>query len=210
MYMYRNSLAIVLSAFYYNNLSSDPLTFSAQKFFVYLFIFSDCKKSSYIWKFEEGVKIHPDQAFSANPKNISKDNFLDYIQMLTPRWPYVYMYLHLISAIFILNAHEQFVLFLCNTSHEMLLRMLFMCFWLTLYINVYDLYKHLVVNQLVFTCYLLQNSNTWEMSLKYGIFFLMLSRKCCAYNSSLFSVLLQCTCQTDIPWRFKGITWTQF
>lgn len=137
----------------------------------FLFIFSDCKKSSYIWKFEEGVKIHPDQAFSANPKNISKDNFLDYIQMLTPRWPYVYMYLHLISAIFILNAHEQFVLFLCNTIHEMLLRMLFMCFWLTLYINVYDLYKHLVVNQLVFTCYLLQNSNTWEMSLKYGIFF---------------------------------------
>lgn len=86
----------------------------------------------------------------------------------------------------------------------------YLCFWLTLYINVYDLYKHLVVNQLVFTCYLLQNSNTWEMSLKYGIFFLMLSRKCCAYNSSLFSVLLQCTCQIDIPWRFKGITWTQF
>lgn len=46
---------------------------------------SDCKKSSYIWKFEEGVKIHPDQTFSANPHRISKDNFLDYINMLTPR-----------------------------------------------------------------------------------------------------------------------------
>lgn len=46
---------------------------------------SDCKKSSYLWKFEEGVKIHPNQAFSANPKKISKDNFLDYIQMLSPR-----------------------------------------------------------------------------------------------------------------------------
>ncbi|XP_056022485.1 cap-specific mRNA (nucleoside-2'-O-)-methyltransferase 1-like isoform X2 [Ostrea edulis] len=46
---------------------------------------SDCKKSSYIWKFEEGVKIHSDQTFSANPKKISRDNFLDYIHMLTPR-----------------------------------------------------------------------------------------------------------------------------
>ncbi|XP_062598389.1 cap-specific mRNA (nucleoside-2'-O-)-methyltransferase 1-like [Saccostrea cucullata] len=46
---------------------------------------SDCKTSSYIWKFEEGVKIHPDQTFSANPHRISKDNFLDYINMLTPR-----------------------------------------------------------------------------------------------------------------------------
>lgn len=43
-------------------------------------------------------------------------------------------------------------------------------FWLTLYINLYDLYKHLVVNQ-IFTCFLLQNSNTAEMALKYGIFF---------------------------------------
>ncbi|XP_022331007.2 cap-specific mRNA (nucleoside-2'-O-)-methyltransferase 1-like [Crassostrea virginica] len=46
---------------------------------------SDCKKSSYLWKFEEGVKIHPDQIFSANPKKISKESFLDYIQMLIPR-----------------------------------------------------------------------------------------------------------------------------
>lgn len=72
--------------------------------------------------------------------------------------------------IFILNAHEQFVFFLCNMSHEMLLRILLMCFWLTLYINLNDLYKHLVVNQ-IFTCFLLQNSNTAEMALKYGIFF---------------------------------------
>lgn len=35
---------------------------------------------------------------------------------------------------------------------------------------MYDLYKHLVVNQ-IFTCFLLQNSNTAEMALKYGIFF---------------------------------------
>lgn len=52
----------------------------------------------------------------------------------------------------------------------MLLRILLMCFGLTLYINLYDLYKHLVVNQ-IFTCFLLQNSNTAEMALKYGIFF---------------------------------------
>lgn len=116
------------------------------------------------------MKIHPNQAFSANPKKISKDNFLDYIQMLSPRWPYINLHLIYILFIFILNAHEQFVFFLCNISHEMLLRILLMCFWLTLYINLYDLYKHLVVNQ-IFTCFLLQNSNTAEMALKYGIFF---------------------------------------
>lgn len=116
------------------------------------------------------MKIHPNQTFSANPKKISKDNFLDYIQMLSPRWPYINLHLIYILFIFILNAHEQFVFFLCNMSHEMLLRILLMCFWLTLYINLYDLYKHLVVNQ-IFTCFLLQNSKTAEMALKYGIFF---------------------------------------
>lgn len=35
---------------------------------------------------------------------------------------------------------------------------------------VWFIYKHLVVNQ-IFTCFLLQNSNTAEMALKYGIFF---------------------------------------
>lgn len=203
-----NSLAIVLSAFYYNNLSSDPLTFSAQKFFVYFQWLQEIKLYMEVWGRSENP---PRSGILSQPQKHLQRQFLGLYSNVDPP---VTLRIHVppsyISAIFILNAHEQFVLSLCNTSHEMLLRMLFMCFWLTLYINVYDLYKHLVVNQLVFTCYLLQNSNTWEMSLKYGIFFLMLSRKCCAYNSSLFSVLLQCTCQTDIPWRFKGITWTQF
>lgn len=78
------------------------------------------------------------------------------------------------SYIYIIHFHPQrswtICFFLCNMSHEMLLRILLMCFWLTLYINLYDLYKHLVVNQ-IFTCFLLQNSNTAEMALKYGIFF---------------------------------------
>lgn len=78
------------------------------------------------------------------------------------------------SYIYIIHLHPQrswtICFFLCNMSHEMLPRILLMCFWLTLYINLYDLYKHLVVNQ-IFTCFLLQNSNTAEMALKYGIFF---------------------------------------
>lgn len=146
---------------------SDPLTFSDKL----LLVFSVTARNQAIYgslrKEWKSIQIrHSQPTPKRSPKTISWTTFKC---CLLGDLTYNYI-LYYILFIFILNAHEQFVFFLCNMSHEMLLRMLLMCFWLTLYINLYDLYKHLVVNQ-IFTCFLLQNSNTAEMALKYGIFF---------------------------------------